>query len=57
MYKRQLEKLDFTEVRGLDGIKEAAVDLNGTILKVVVAHGLGNARKLMELLEQGKRCV
>ncbi|NMB12638.1 MAG: 2Fe-2S iron-sulfur cluster binding domain-containing protein [Firmicutes bacterium] len=49
-----LESLDFTEVRGLEGIKEAAVDLNGTVLKVAVAHGLGNARKLMELVEQGK---
>lgn len=51
---QSLDKLDFTEVRGLEGIKEASVDLNGTILKVAVAHGLGNARRLMELIQQGK---
>ncbi len=51
---RTLERLDFTEVRGLEGIKEASVELNGTVLKVAVAHGLGNARRLMELLRQGK---
>jgi NADP-reducing hydrogenase subunit HndD len=49
-----LAKLDFTEVRGLEGIKESSVDLNGTILKVAVAHGLGNARKLMELMKRGQ---
>ncbi len=51
---KTLDKLDFTEVRGLEGIKEASVDLNGTVLNVAVAHGLGNARKLMELVQQGK---
>ncbi|NLY51307.1 MAG: ferredoxin, partial [Firmicutes bacterium] len=51
---KTLAKLDFTEVRGLEGIKEASVDLDGTVLKVAVAHGLGNARKLMELIQQGK---
>ena len=30
------------------------MDLDGTVLKVAVAHGLGNARKLMELIQQGK---
>ena len=51
---KPLAKLDFTEVRGLEGIKESSVDLNGTILKVAVAHGLGNARKLMELMKRGQ---
>lgn len=43
-----LEQLDFTDVRGLEGIKAAEVDLNGTTVKVAVAHGLANARKLMD---------
>ncbi len=51
---KTLAKLDFTDVRGLEGIKEASVDLDGTVLKVAVAHGLGNARKVMELIQQGK---
>ncbi|NLK09073.1 MAG: 2Fe-2S iron-sulfur cluster binding domain-containing protein [Firmicutes bacterium] len=49
-----LEKLEFLEVRGLEGIKEAEVDLQGTKLKVVVANGLGNARKLLEMIKRGE---
>ncbi|MBN2559071.1 MAG: iron hydrogenase small subunit [Clostridia bacterium] len=51
---KTLESLDFKAVRGLEGIKEAAVDLNGTIVKVAVAHSLSNARKVMELIKSGK---
>ncbi|MDK2822746.1 MAG: NADP-reducing hydrogenase subunit HndD [Clostridia bacterium] len=48
-----LSKLDFEEVRGLEGIKEAKVDLNGTEVKVAVAHGLANAKKIMEKVKDG----
>lgn len=51
---KTLENLDFMAVRGLDGIKEATVDLDGTIVKVAVAHSLSNARKIMELIKAGK---
>lgn len=44
----------FREVRGMDGWKEAAFDLAGTELKVAVASGLGNTRKLMEALRKGE---
>lgn len=50
---RELEKIDFHAVRGLEGIKEAEVDLNGTKVKVAVAHGLGNARKLLDKIKDG----
>lgn len=33
-----LEKVDFEAVRGMDGVKEATVDLNGTVVKVAVVH-------------------
>lgn len=49
-----LDALDFTMVRGLEGIKEAEVDLSGTKVKVAVAHSLSNARKVMELIKSGK---
>jgi NADH-quinone oxidoreductase subunit G/NADP-reducing hydrogenase subunit HndD len=52
--KETLPSLDFTAVRGLEGIKEAEVDLKGTKVKVAVANGLGNARKLMDLIKEGK---
>ena len=51
---KTLESLDFKAVRGLEGIKEAEVDLDGTKVKVAVAHSLSNARKVMELIKSGK---
>ena len=51
---KTLDALDFKAVRGLEGIKEAEVDLDGTIVKVAVAHSLSNARKVMELIKAGK---
>jgi len=45
---RELENLDITPVRGLKGIKEAEVDIDGTKVKVAVAHSCGKARELME---------
>ena len=51
---KELPKLEFTEVRGLEGIKEATIDLNGFPLKVCVAHTLGNARILMDRLRKGE---
>ncbi|MDI6907102.1 MAG: NADH-dependent [FeFe] hydrogenase, group A6 [Thermoanaerobacterales bacterium] len=51
---RELQQINFEEVRGLEGIKEAVVPLKGIDLKVMVAHGLGNARKVMEKLKAGE---
>jgi NADH-quinone oxidoreductase subunit G/NADP-reducing hydrogenase subunit HndD len=48
-----LSRLDYTPVRGLAGVKEAEVNLNGIMLKVAVAHGLMNARTLMEQIKNG----
>lgn len=44
----------FREVRGMDGWKEASFGLAGTELKVAVASGLGNTRRLMEALRKGE---
>ncbi len=44
----------FQAVRGLDGWKEASVMLAGTEVKVAIASGLGNARKLMDALKRGE---
>jgi NADH-quinone oxidoreductase subunit G len=56
---RELENIDILPVRGMEGVKEAVVPVDGLNLKVAVAHGLGNARKLMDkisaqLAETGK---
>ncbi len=50
----ELEKLDFEEVRGLAGIKEATVQVGDLPVKVAVAHGLGNAKKALDLIAEGK---
>ena len=44
----------FRAVRGMDGWREATFDLAGTPLRVAVASGLGNARRLMEAIRSGR---
>jgi len=51
---KQLPTIEFTAVRGLDGIREASIDLNGFELKICVAHTLSNARILMDRLRAGE---
>ena len=51
---KELKKLDFEAVRGETGIKKATIDLDGKEIKVVVAHGLGNARKVLDEINEGK---
>jgi iron-only hydrogenase group A len=51
--KEKLTNIDFEEVRGFKGIKEASVDIQGLTLKVAIASGLGNARVLLEQVDQG----
>ncbi len=46
--------LDFKQVRGTKGIKSATLDLNGTKVKVGVAHSLANAKQMMEDIKAGK---
>jgi NADH-quinone oxidoreductase subunit G len=49
-----LEDVNFTTIRGFDGIKEATVDLNGLEVNVAIAHSLSNARKLMDQVRAGE---
>ena len=51
---KKLENVEFTQLRGLEGIREASVDINGQEIKIGVAHGLGNARKLLESIQSGE---
>ena len=52
--KKELPSLDFREVRGFEGIKEAEVALGDTTVRVAVAHTLGNARRLLERVRSGE---
>ncbi|MBR4941538.1 MAG: iron hydrogenase small subunit, partial [Clostridia bacterium] len=50
-----LEKPEFHEVRGVEGIKEAQYDLNGNIVKVAVVSGLTNAKELLDMIKSGEK--
>ncbi|MDH7480203.1 MAG: [FeFe] hydrogenase, group A, partial [Syntrophomonadaceae bacterium] len=52
--KGTLPSLDFHDVRGLQGVKETTVQVGDLPVKVAVAHGLGNARKLLDALAAGQ---
>lgn len=50
----ELKQLDFTDVRGVEGIKEAVYNVAGTNIKVAVASGLANAHELLEKVLAGE---
>ncbi|MEG1822106.1 MAG: NADH-dependent [FeFe] hydrogenase, group A6 [Clostridiales bacterium] len=50
----ELENIDIKAVRGFEGVKEATVQVGDIPVKVAVAHGMGNARKLLEAIREGK---
>lgn len=49
-----LENVEFESLRGLEGVKSAEVTINGRTLKIGVAHGLGNARTILECIRAGE---
>ena len=50
----ELQALDFTEVRGTQGIKEASYNVAGLEVKVAVASGLSNAKTLLNRVKSGE---
>ncbi|MDD7550915.1 MAG: NADH-dependent [FeFe] hydrogenase, group A6 [Eubacteriales bacterium] len=50
-----LKNLEYTAVRGLDGIKEATVSVAGMDINVAIAHGTANAGKLLEAIKRGEK--
>ncbi|WP_105617700.1 NADH-dependent [FeFe] hydrogenase, group A6 [Vallitalea okinawensis] len=50
----ELENVDFTQLRGIEGLREATVNVGGNELHIGIAHGLGNARELLESIREGK---
>lgn len=50
---KPLEQVDFHQLRGFSGVREAEVDINGRTFKIGVAHGLGNARTMLEGIQDG----
>ncbi len=52
--KLKLDKVDFQSLRGFEGIRSATIDFAGLAIKIGIAHGLGNARRLLEDVQGGK---
>ena len=50
----ELKNVEFQEVRGTEGIKEATYNVAGMDISVAVASGLGNARKLLDKVKSGE---
>ncbi len=51
---KPLEKVEFEAVRGVDGVKEATLEVAGMTVRAAVAHGTGNARKLLDKMKSGE---
>ncbi len=51
---RNLEKVEFEQVRGLEGIKRCVVHIDGVDVKVAVAHGLANVEKILNEVREAK---
>lgn len=51
---QDLDKIEFNQIRGEKGIKRATVNVDGKEIKIVVASGLANAKKIMEEIKSGK---
>ncbi|MBN2779278.1 MAG: iron hydrogenase small subunit [Bacteroidales bacterium] len=52
--EKKLEKVEFEQLRGFEGVRSAEVDFDGLKLNIGIAHGLGNARKLLESIKKGE---
>lgn len=51
---KDLVKLEFEDARGFEGVKEATVDIDGLELKIAVVNRLANARKIAEMVRDGR---
>ena len=51
----KLPKLDFEDVRGFEGVKEASYNLAGLEVKVAIAHSTGAAAKLLDAVKAGEK--
>ena len=52
---KELEDVNFTDVRGIQGVKEACVKVGDREVRVAVAHGTGNASKLLDSIKSGEK--
>ncbi len=53
--KEELEKVDFEAVRGLEGVKEATIDIKGTKVSIAVAHQMGNVEAVLDAIREDRK--
>lgn len=53
MTGKELQDVNFTAVRGMAGVREVSIPLNGHTVRVAAASGLGNAREILAKIEKG----
>ena len=51
---KEIEGVKFEAARGFDGIKEASLDLNGMTVNIAIAHGMKNAKVLLDQIRAGE---
>ncbi|KAB3533532.1 NADH-dependent [FeFe] hydrogenase, group A6 [Alkaliphilus serpentinus] len=52
---KELAKIDYTEIRGTEGIREAELVLGGKTIKIAIAHGTANASRLLDMIKSGEK--
>lgn len=51
----KFDDLDYKDVRGIEGLKEASIEIDGQTLNIAVANGLNNAKKILEKVKSGEK--
>jgi iron-only hydrogenase group A len=54
MTGKRLEKVDFEQVRGLEGVKEAVLDVDGTEVRIAVAHTMKNIEQVLDKVREAR---
>ncbi|HHU62638.1 MAG TPA: 2Fe-2S iron-sulfur cluster binding domain-containing protein [Clostridiales bacterium] len=52
---KELKNIEYKNVRGIDGVKETQVEMGDMKINAAVAHGLGNAKKLLDKVKSGEK--
>jgi len=54
MTEKDLENLELADIRGMEGIKECSIDIEGTTVNVAVVNGIGNVDPILDEIEKGE---
>lgn len=54
MTGREVEQLEYEKIRGLEGVKEATIDVDGTEVNIAVVNGIGNVDPILDEIERGE---